>query len=322
MHKRNSITGVTLLELLIVAAIMAILGVAGFAYLGSYWKNINIEKDVNQIINYLELARSRSISRENDKNWGVHFENPSSGTDFFEIYSTSSDYASGTVSEKIYLSSGVIFSDPSAGNSKDIQFIKSSGKISSNSAVNISSSNGANIQYYITVIKGGSIIKTASSLKDLGESCSNNNDCLSGYCTSSQCDEGGLSCIVTDQACTDTTVLKISSAANGHAELPDQTNFDYYVCCSPDSLGTSCSGNYDTILKLYASANAHVEKSTESNFSTAACLSKSTGAIDCDYAENCSSLGASYVCLVSISGDTNAHIGDCDAFSTKVCCKI
>ncbi|MCK9446841.1 hypothetical protein M0Q50_08285, partial [bacterium] len=42
----------------------------------------------------------------------------------------------------------------------------------------------------------------------------------------------------------------------------------------------------------------------------------------CDYADSCSTLGDDYVCLASISGDTNAHVGECSIYSTKVCCMI
>jgi len=137
-----------------VVVILGILGVAGSAYLGSYQKNLNLEKDARQITSYLELARSRSMAKENNKVWGIHFENPGSGTDFFKIYSTDSDYAGGTVSETIYLSSGVEFSDPSSGNTEDIQPSKLSGEISNTASIAVISGSTTKT---ITVNKKGMI---------------------------------------------------------------------------------------------------------------------------------------------------------------------
>ncbi|MCD6500856.1 hypothetical protein J7K42_02455 [bacterium] len=133
----------------------------------------------------------------------------------------------------------------------------------------------------------------------------------------------GLSCSVTSGACDGTVVFKMFSTDNSHAEMPDQTNYNYKVCCSGVAgLGNSCSGTYDTVLKLSAPTNAHVEEKTETNYSNPVCLSVSGGTVSCDYSTDCSALGADYVCLASISGDTNAHVGNCTAYPTKVCCKV
>jgi len=125
-------------------------------------------------------------------------------------------------------------------------------------------------------------------------------------------------------SCSGITVFKISSLTNAHAEFSNQTNYGYYVCCNETGLGNSCSGNYTRILKLSSSTNAHVEKKTYTNYpdSNAICLSISNGNIDCQYSSDCSTLGSNYICLVSISSDTNAHVGDCNAYSTKVCCAV
>lgn len=39
-------------------------------------------------------------------------------------------------------------------------------------------------------------------------------------------------------------------------------------------------------------------------------------------AADCATLGEGYVCLASISGGTNAHVGDCSAYTSKVCCQV
>ena len=131
-----------------------------------------------------------------------------------------------------------------------------------------------------------------------------------------------ITCSITSGSCANTSVFKMSATTNAHAELSNQANYTYYACCSGvTGLGTSCSGNYDTVLKLYGSTNSHVEKNTQSNYGNSVCLSVPAGStIVCDYAANCTTLGPRYACVASISGDTNAHVGDCTAYATKVCC--
>ena len=129
-----------------------------------------------------------------------------------------------------------------------------------------------------------------------------------------------LSCQVSSGSCSGTTVFKIYSTSNAHAELYGQANYNYYVCCSGISdLDHTCSDA--TVLKLSSSTNAHVEKGTLSNYTNNVCLSSTIGNISCGFDSNCANLGSDYICLASISADTNAHVGDCNAYSTKVCCK-
>ena len=131
-------------------------------------------------------------------------------------------------------------------------------------------------------------------------------------------------CTITSDSCGGTTVFKMSAVSNAHAELPGQGNYNNYVCCSGVAgLGTSCTGNYATVLKLSGITNAHVEKGSLTNYENPVCLSVPTGStIVCNYASDCSSLGSDYTCLASISGNTSAHVGDCSAYATKVCCEI
>ena len=142
--KISNSSAFTLLELIIVVAILAVIGALSANYLTSYQKDLNLNKDSNQIVNYLEEARSKSLAKENDKAWGVHFVNPASGNDFFELYSTDTDYSGGTVSETIYLSSGVVFSSPSTGNNTDIQFSKLLAVVANTTSVTIVSQTSNN----------------------------------------------------------------------------------------------------------------------------------------------------------------------------------
>jgi len=136
-----------------------------------------------------------------------------------------------------------------------------------------------------------------------------------------------LSCSVTSSCSVGTTdVFHMSDIDNAHAELNTQTEYTNEVCCVDDNgivpLGTDCSGA--TLLRLSDVTNAHAEKSTEFSYPEDVCLSTTYPAatVACGYADDCSSLGTTYTCLASISGDTNAHVGDCNAYTTKVCCAL
>lgn len=82
-------------------------------------------------------------------------------------------------------------------------------------------------------------------------------------------------------------------------------------------LGNSCSGNFDTVAKLSSTTNAHVEQKTQTNYLNSACISVNTGTISTSYqSTNCNGHDA---ILASISGVTNAQIGNSSAYSTKIC---
>jgi len=135
-----------------------------------------------------------------------------------------------------------------------------------------------------------------------------------------------MSCTLTMGACNGTnevSIFKLYDPAGNHAELSNQSNYSYRVCCTGAGLSNSCSATYkDTVLRLSNTTNAHVEKDTSSGYTgNEVCLSSSTTPITCSYSNTtCSALGTNYVCLASISGDTNAHVGECATYTNKVCC--
>jgi len=137
-------------------------------------------------------------------------------------------------------------------------------------------------------------------------------------------EEEPLSCTITSGECSGVTVFKLQSLGNSHAELSSQSNYSYKVCCAGEDIGNDCAGNYAVALNLSGDSNAHVEENGRSNYTKHACLSyaQAEGTIACDYAADCATLGEGYVCLASISGGTNAHVGDCSAYTSKVCCQV
>lgn len=134
---------------------------------------------------------------------------------------------------------------------------------------------------------------------------------------------GTLSCTITSSStCSGVVILRMSSSTNAHAELPNQSNPNYsnnVICCSGVSgLSNTCSDTYAVVLKLSKQTNAHVEENNQTNYSYNACLSVPTGgSVSVGYQiNNCDGYDTT---LASISGVTNAHIGNPNAYSLKVC---
>ncbi len=131
-----------------------------------------------------------------------------------------------------------------------------------------------------------------------------------------------LSCVVA-ASCSGTKVLGLSAQANAHAELPDNSNYDYSVCCESDDAGldTSCSSSAEVLLTLSSETNAHAG---QSGFLDDVCLSADSGDLSCGVITSGTCEDAGYdTCIVALSSAENAHLGDCNSgYSTKVCCSL
>ncbi len=134
---------------------------------------------------------------------------------------------------------------------------------------------------------------------------------------------GNLSCSVTTSAlCTDTVVYRLSSTTNAHAELASQSTAAYnndVICCkNVIGLSNSCSATFAIALKLSSTTNAHAEQNTEVNYPDNACLSvPNGGTVTIGYqASNCTGYDTT---LGSIESTTNSHVGDANAYTTKIC---
>jgi len=132
-----------------------------------------------------------------------------------------------------------------------------------------------------------------------------------------------LTCSVKDTDCgDDEEVFRMSSTTNAHASTPTGSSYLYRVCCGGvTGLGTDCSGNYATVLALSGSDNAHAATTAGGSYTTKVCLSATEGTVACTYGSDC----GDYECVATVSGDTNAHVADCDGtdvYTTKVCCAV
>jgi prepilin-type N-terminal cleavage/methylation domain-containing protein len=114
--------GFSLLEVLLVVAVLAIVGAAG---VGSYLnaaKSIESTSTARTVIADIRLARAKAMGGQDDRRWGVHVVN--GAADYYEIFSTPSNYADAatTVSDTVYLPAGISFSNPGESATRDIVF--------------------------------------------------------------------------------------------------------------------------------------------------------------------------------------------------------
>ena len=125
-----------------VIAILVILATMVSGYYQNYQKNTQLESTGKLIASSLTKARDKAMAGEADRNWGVHFVN--GGDDYYELFSSPTDYssASKTISETIFLDSGVSFSNPAAGASTTAVFTKISGTSTAASIALISNFGG------------------------------------------------------------------------------------------------------------------------------------------------------------------------------------
>ncbi len=130
---------------------------------------------------------------------------------------------------------------------------------------------------------------------------------------------GTLSCSVATTCAAGTVIWRMQNTTNAHAELPSQALYAQLVCCSGvTGLGTACTAPFATALKLSGTTNAHAEQGTQTNYANSACISvPSGGSVSIGYqATNCTGFDTT---LGSMSGATNAHVGDSTAYTTKIC---
>jgi len=110
-------------------AIIALLASVGTGYYRSFVKNVELESSSKTLVGDLRHMRSKAMIGEEGAKWGAHVVNVSGGNQYYELFSTPTDYSSESrnIIATTTLPLGLVFSDPSADISKDIIFTKISG---------------------------------------------------------------------------------------------------------------------------------------------------------------------------------------------------
>ncbi len=141
--------GFTFLELMIVISIVAIIGASGVAFYSNYNKTVELNSVVSTIVSDLKQSQAKAMSGVGGLKWGIHFVNGSN--DYYELFSTATDYSASTKVSTIYLPSVVVFTDPAT--TRDVIFDKISGGTTGTSII----VNSSGVSKTISVSSVGSI---------------------------------------------------------------------------------------------------------------------------------------------------------------------
>jgi len=141
--RMRSVSGFTLLEFMIVVGVMVMLASLLFIDLSRNARTRSINSAEAQVAALLERARSNALVGQDNRNWGVYFNN--STDDTFEYFSTPVDYADPGKSTKevIFLIGEITFADPTEGNTTEVVFSAGAG---TTTAASIQLANGQEIR--------------------------------------------------------------------------------------------------------------------------------------------------------------------------------
>lgn len=147
---------------------------------------------------------------------------------------------------------------------------------------------------------------------------------------------GNFTCsIMENSSCTggNTSVIFMENDTGGywnaHAQNVSVGTYDYVVCCnSTSSLTYAC--NESVFLKLNATTNSHVQRGDYSGpgmvYGVDVCLTAVPGYFNCTYVDGY--CPEDRECFASMGGsntsdnNTNAHIGPCQEYTRKICCRV
>ena len=116
--------------------------------------------------------------------------------------------------------------------------------------------------------------------------------------------------------------LSLSGLTDAHTSVScPKAGFGYELCC-PNSY-TIDPGCQAGVISLSDSIDAHTSVYNVGSFNTDVCVKAAnpTKTASCRYitSGNCN---YDETCFVSLTNTTDAHIGGCSDYSTKVCCKV
>jgi prepilin-type N-terminal cleavage/methylation domain-containing protein len=157
------LSGFTLIELLISMAILIIVASTSFVYLGGYRRTANIDSALQKIVSFTREAQMRAKNGQDGVAWGVHWENPSSGEDFYALFKDAYISATSAI-EIIKLGNAVEFTDPIVGNYDEVIFQRVTGNpVASSTTIAISSKISGALTKTITINSLGQMIIASAS---------------------------------------------------------------------------------------------------------------------------------------------------------------
>lgn len=115
-------------------------------------------------------------------------------------------------------------------------------------------------------------------------------------------------------------IIGLSAATNAHGEYPDTGAYPYVLCCSFGAGNTNCTGGTpgNTIIGLSSASNAHAQSPLQTTYMNRVCyedLKCITTTSSCNETRPIRPME-----MISISDETNAHMGSINDYATKICC--
>jgi len=149
--------GFTLMEVLVVVAIIIILSVVTVLSLSGKKSSNDLSSTVSQVTALLNEAQSRSASQMNNVSWGVHFANATNTAPFYAIFSSS--YSQTTTAGYYRLPPDVAYlsSTLAQGTSLDILFSQISGMSSVSTTIDFFDTSQPSLISGISVASSGTI---------------------------------------------------------------------------------------------------------------------------------------------------------------------
>ncbi len=145
---------------------------------------------------------------------------------------------------------------------------------------------------------------------------------------------GNFSCSITASgSCSYTKVLYMKNDTagywNAHAENVSAASYPYAICCDSNAtLALKCGEG--VLFNLNTTTNTHVQRGDYAGpgivYGIDACIATTPGYFNCTYVDD--ACPANRECFASMTSDaasenndTNAHVGPCDEYRRKVCCR-
>lgn len=127
---------------------------------------------------------------------------------------------------------------------------------------------------------------------------------------------------VTDTCSVEKQVMGLSDETNAHGELKGQDNYAYFLCSDFSGSVTCDPGLENKVIGLSSPTNAHGEIPENTNyignevcFDGLRCVNKSE-------INDGGCYGGYPLNVLSLSSDTNAHIGNSSNYDQKICCYV
>ncbi len=155
--KKNKRTGFTLVELILVIALMVVIILISVLSLGGRKGKTELDGITKQIVGQLREAQSKSASQVNSTTWGVRIDNATSGA-FFGTFS-SSTYTTTTKTSYTRLPRNISYvtSTLPVGAYREIFFTQISGAPSTTTIISLQLTDTPNVSTTISVGLGGVI---------------------------------------------------------------------------------------------------------------------------------------------------------------------